>query len=123
MPNQRGSIFKLPMTITILLHKNKAGSLVAHALDFSLVSVMPTREQAIEKLRLTVKLYIEYGLSKGRDADIMFPAPARFWDKLSPGAPTVMLEPIMVRHHSTTKRVTVFEAMLADEALQPAVRA
>ena len=116
MPNPRGRIFKLPMTITILLHKNKTGSFVAHALDFSLVSVMPTEKQAIEKLRFVVKTYIEFGLGKGWDADIMFPAPDKFWDQAAKPVSIGRVDPIMIAVHAKPWRVLAFEARIADEA-------
>ena len=106
------------MTATFGVFQNEAGKYVAHALDFDLVSVAPTKEQAVDKLRLAVKTYIEYGLSNNWAADMMFPAPIEFWTRLLTDSPIGLLDPIMIEDN----RVTVFEAMLAYEALRPAVQ-
>lgn len=80
--------FSLPMTTIISLHKDvKAAKVIAHSLDFDLVCSGQNEGEAISKLRLAVKSYIEFGLSNGWNDDILFPAPAENWDViLSPDA-------------------------------------
>jgi len=82
------------MTLTHLLCTN--GKAVAHSLDFDLVSVASTEEEATKKLRLAVKTYVEFGLGKGWDDYILFPAPKRYRDKLTPDVPAQIGPPIEI---------------------------
>jgi hypothetical protein len=99
------------MTATFGVQKREDGKIVAHALDFDLVAVSDTAERAIDKLRLVVKTYIEYGLNNNWAQDIIFPAPDEFWERLSPGVPGAIMAPIEIEDN----RLFVFQAMLADE--------
>src|SRR5690348_8914510 len=65
--------FRLPTTITNFIQSN--GHCVAHNLDFDLVSVARTEQEAKDKLNLAIKTYVEFGLSKGWDDYIYFAAP------------------------------------------------
>lgn len=66
--------FRLPTTITNLLQKSEHRC-VAHNLDFDLVAVANNEQEAKERLSLCIKTYVEFGLSKGWDDNIYFPAP------------------------------------------------
>ncbi len=90
---------------------------VAHALDFDIVSVAATEDEAMEKVRLAVKTYIEYGLNNNLDADILYPAPTKFWDKISQDTPVKMMEPITV----LDRRVLVIAAAQTHGASRSAV--
>lgn len=72
--------FRLPTTITNLIQKN--GQCVAHSLDFDIVAIAPTEQEAWDKLQLSIKTYVEFGLSKGWDDYIYFPAPKAVRDQL-----------------------------------------
>ena len=61
---RKGKSFRLPKAITVALYKNAEGKCVAHALDFDLVSVADSEQEALKKIGLTVKVYIESLLSK-----------------------------------------------------------
>lgn len=73
--------FSLPTTVSFLISKDR-DKIVAHALDFDLVAVADTEEEAKRKIRLAVKTYVEYGLSNNWADEIIFPAPDEYWDKL-----------------------------------------
>ena len=94
MASQRRA-FQLPMTMTILITR-KEDKVVAHALDFDIVTVADTEEHATNKLALAVKTYIEYGLSKGWSEDIIFAAPNECWEKLSPETPVSLMPPMFI---------------------------
>jgi hypothetical protein len=87
--------FNLPMmaVFSIANHSDKS---IAHALDFDLVSVASTEEEAIAKLRTAVKHHIEFGLRNNLERDIIFPAPQRFWDALTPHEKLSIGEPIEI---------------------------
>jgi hypothetical protein len=107
---KRNSQFRMPMTATFSIHNRQDGKSVAHALDFDLVAVGDTTEHAIEKLRTSVKIYIEYGLNNNWAEDIIFPAPDEFWERLSTESPVSIMPPIMIEDN----RLFVFQAMTAD---------
>ena len=92
--------FKLPMTMSILTYKDNDGQFVAHALEFDVVAVQSTLKKAVEKLRTSLKLHIEYGLNKGWESEIVKPAPSEYWDLMTDACdddhPPVNLEPIVV---------------------------
>ena len=93
--------FNLPMMLTFLESKN--GNHVVHSLDFDIVSVADTEAEAWEKVRLSVKTYVEFGLSRGWSEHIMFPAPQEYWDKITPDTSTRIADPIMIAN--TEKKV------------------
>jgi hypothetical protein len=88
--------FRLPMTAAFTCHQRKDGKIVAHSLDFDLVSVADNEEEAFRKLRLAVKTYVEYGLSNNWADDIHFPAPSLFWDKFQRSKSVKTMDPIEV---------------------------
>jgi hypothetical protein len=83
---------------------------VAHALDFDLVAVSGTRAKAVDKLRLAVKIYVEYGLLNRWTDDIIFPAPADYWLRLQ-GRMAEIMSPIEIED----TRMSVHEALLTNE--------
>src|SRR5437870_2275755 len=91
-------VFKLPMVaaLNISQQPNASSRFIAHALDFDLVCSASTKERALEKIRLAVKTYIEYGLSKNWAEDIHFPAPADFWEKFQSAGTVELLPPILI---------------------------
>lgn len=119
MQEQRGRSFKLPRAITIAFYKNAEGKCVAHALDFDLVSVAGSEEGALKKIRLAVKVYVEYGLNNNWAEDIEFPAPSHFWLGVEKSESIQSLPPIEIED----KQLFVFRAMIANEALRPALQA
>jgi hypothetical protein len=88
--------FSLPTSVMVSFYKTKSGGYRAHALDFDLVCSSKDAAEAKRKIRLAIKTYIEYGLSKGWESYIIFPAPAECWQRLSPGTPVTVWEPIRV---------------------------
>jgi hypothetical protein len=88
---------QLPMMMFATICKED-NDYVAHALNFDIVSVGPTEEEAVHKMRLAVKTYIEFGLQHNLDDDILYPAPKEFWDRISQDMPIKMMEPIEVMH-------------------------
>ena len=80
--------FQLPTsTFTTNYQDPQTQKHVAHSLDFDLVCMGNTDEQAAENLRLAIKTYIEFGLSQGWNEEIHFRAPQEFWDRLTLDTP------------------------------------
>lgn len=71
----------LPM-IAMIAVTNHPHKTIAHALDFDLVSVAASEEEAIAKVRLAIKHHIEFGIKNDLNLDIRFPAPQKFWEAL-----------------------------------------
>ena len=86
--------FDLPMVLTNLMTHN--GRCVAHSLDFDIVCVADSENEAWEKLSLAIKTYVEFGISKQWQDFISFPAPQEFWDKLTPETPIQLRPSIMI---------------------------
>ena len=74
--------FTLPMSTVSLSYTKEPGKVVEHSLDFDLVCVGSTKEEAKAKLRLAIKTYVEYGLENGLAAHIRRPAPTAYWDQI-----------------------------------------
>ena len=108
--------FNLPMMLTFLESKN--GHHAVHSLDFDIVSVADTEEDAWRKLRLAVKTYVEFGLSNGWKEHIVFNAPKEFWDKITPEVTTRILEPITLA--DTEKKVIAVHEPKADGGFRAA---
>ena len=98
--------FNLPMMLTVLESKN--GHHAVHSLDFDIVSVADSEEVAWSKLRLAVKTYVEFGLSKGWKNQIVFNAPQECWDKITPELTSRILESITLGD-TETKVIAVNE--------------
>lgn len=113
-PYTRQKAFRLPMTATFSLHVNSEGKAVAHALDFDLVAVADTYELALEKLRLTAKMYIEYGLVNNLSECIPSRAPDEYWNALT-GSQCAMLPPLEIEDN----RVFVFSATSGPRVNEP----
>ncbi len=108
----------LPMMLTFLESKN--GQHCVHSLDFDIVSVAGSEEDAWRKMRIAVKTYVEFGLSNGWKNEIVFNAPQDFWDKITPEVNSRILEPIMFG--DTEMKVTVVnESEPADVRVRAAV--
>jgi predicted RNase H-like HicB family nuclease len=89
--------FELPM-MSIIRYSEEQEGFVAHALDFDLVAVGTTEEEATEKIRWAIKAYIEYGLKNYWEDHIIFRAPEALLDELSPENTTLkIMEPIIVQ--------------------------
>jgi predicted RNase H-like HicB family nuclease len=84
------------MTAVFTCHSRPDGKFVAHSLDFDLVSVAGTEEEAFRKLRIAVKTYVEHGLSNNWADDIHFPAPTEYWDKFQYSKSMTTMDPIRV---------------------------
>lgn len=108
--------FNLPMMLTFLESKN--GHHAVHSLDFDIVSVGDSEDEAWSKLRLAVKTYVEYGLSKGWKEHIVFNAPKEFWDKITPDVSTRIMDPITLA--DTEKKVIAVHEPTADGSLRAA---
>ena len=86
--------FSLPAMLTNVIWTN--GKSKAHNLDFDLVTVAPTEDEALQKLRLCIKTYVEFGLSKGWDNYIIFHAPKEILDQLKPNTPVQIMPPLEI---------------------------
>jgi len=91
--------FSLPTTITILSGEI-AGKHIMHCLDFDLVEMAESDDEAWSRLACTVRTYVEFGLSKGWKESIRHRAPQRFWDVLKPGIPAKFRPPILIANKS-----------------------
>jgi hypothetical protein len=101
--------------MAVIAIANHAHGTVAHALDFDLVSVASSEDEAVAKLRLAVKSHVEFGIKMGIERDIMFPAPKKFWESLTPNSSLSIGEPIEIDHHwiATAYRTTSDETELS----------
>lgn len=98
MTMDAGSHLDLPMMAIFTVRTSNKRS-VAHALDFDLIAVGSSHEDALSKLRAAVKSHIEFGFRKGlcKD-DIQMRAPKACWDKIV-NASLTLGEDIEVDHH------------------------
>jgi hypothetical protein len=101
------------MTATFTQQKRADGKFVSHSLEFDLVAVADTEAEATEKIRLAVKIYIEYGLAQGWEDDIIFPAPQHSWDRLTSDSQISLAGPIEINDHRPERRVFLYRAMNA----------
>jgi predicted RNase H-like HicB family nuclease len=92
--------FELPMMSLIRYSQDEDG-FVAHALDFDLVAVGETEDEATEKIRWALQAYIEYGLQHYWDDHILFRAPEEMND-ISSDTPVKLMEPIIVQDRKMT---------------------
>jgi len=90
--------FELPTSVTIRFYPepNVSGKVTAHALDFDLASTADTKEEALKKIRLSIRSYVEYGFLQGWAEDIRYSAPAKFWPP--EGTKLETIEPITIMH-------------------------
>jgi hypothetical protein len=80
---------QIPMTLTHLITSNGA-EVTAHSLDFDVVAVAENRDAALKKLSLAIKIYVEFGLSKGWKDEILFKAPDEYRAMIKPGPALVL---------------------------------
>jgi len=76
--------FQLPMTLTNTVCPREDGKTVARSLDFDLATVGANENEAIRRLRIAIKEYVEFGLGKGWNDFILFDAPDQYRHKLTP---------------------------------------
>jgi predicted RNase H-like HicB family nuclease len=89
--------FELPL-VSVIRYSREEDGFVAHALDFDLVAVGETEDEATEKIRWAIKAYIEFGLKNYWEDHVIFRAPAEFANELSPENGTLkIMEPIVVQ--------------------------
>jgi hypothetical protein len=86
--------FSLPMMLTHLMVHN--GKHVAHSLDFDIVCVGDSEDEAWDKLSVAIKTYVEFGISNGWEDFIIFQAPQEVCDKLTPDVPLKLGPPITI---------------------------
>jgi hypothetical protein len=102
--------FRLPLSITFATCQREDKKWISHSLDFDLVSVADTKQEALAKVRLSVITYVEFGLMNNFASDIIFPAPDEYWERLDSKV-VEMLPPIEVED----KRILVYGTTLAHE--------
>lgn len=93
--------FSLPTTLTTLSGRLRDNRYVAHCLDFDLLEIANTDEEAWSRLTRTIKTYVEFGLSKGWNESIRHRAPQHYWDALTPDVPVKVMPPIMIANISS----------------------
>ena len=101
--------FEVP-TMSFIRFSQDDDGYVAHALDFDLIAVGATEAEATEKIRWTIKSYIEYGLENYWDDHILFRAPEPMND-ISLETPIKLMEPIIVQD----RKITLVRATPVDE--------
>lgn len=98
MPRQ----FRLPMTLsTTVTQKGKLW--IAHSLDFDLVETGTSKTGAWDNLMLAIRVYVEFGLSKGWDDFIIQTAPDDF--QMTAGMRAEVMPPLELA--STTRGVII----------------
>jgi predicted RNase H-like HicB family nuclease len=89
--------FELPL-VSVIRYSREEDGFIAHALDFDLVAVGETEDEATEKIRWAIKAYIEFGLKNYWEEHIIFRAPEELANELSPENVTLkIMEPIIVQ--------------------------
>jgi len=106
------------MTGAFISHARPDGKVVAHSLDFDLVAVGSDEDNAFKKLRLALKTYLEYGLSKGWVDDICFPAPQEYWEPFLKASSMRSMEPIEI--DDDRQMIVVHATMMGNEYRQVA---
>jgi len=99
--------FSLPMmaVFSVINHPDRT---IAHALDFDLVAVGHNEDEAIRKLRTSVKCHVEFGIRYGYVCDILSSAPPEAWDALTTDTTLKIGEPIQIRNgHLLTATRTI----------------
>jgi hypothetical protein len=91
-----------PRTVSVLF-RGELGRIVAHNLDFDLVCVGETQEEAELKILAATKRYVEYGLQNNLESKIWRPAPEKFWDMIpkrnfAPSAPAGSPKVVAIAH-------------------------
>jgi len=86
--------FRLPMTLGHIVTQTSSTRFVAHSLDFDLVEIGATEEEAWGNLMLAVKTYVEFGLSKGWDDYVIQPAPEQY--KITEDMEVKMMPPLLI---------------------------
>jgi len=113
--------FRIPMTGAFVTRTKPDGKVVAHSLDFDLVAVGEDEERAFKKLRLALKTYLEYGISKDWTDDISFPAPPEYWEPFLKATSMRSMDPIEI--DADRQMIVVHATMMFDEHRQAACQA
>jgi hypothetical protein len=99
--------FYLPM-MAVFSVTNHPDRTIAHALQFDLVAVGKTEEEAVHKLRTSVKYHVEFGIRHGYVYDILSSAPPEAWDALTTDSRLKIGEPIQIANgHLLTATRTI----------------
>lgn len=53
---------------------------VGHCLDYDLITVAPTKNEALERLHICVDHYVQFGVEHGLQEHMAFPAPPAYWE-------------------------------------------
>ena len=72
---------RLPFHLDVLVEMEE-GEYVAHCLQFDLVAVAPTPDQAIEEIKGLITAQIAFALEHDNLENIFRPAPPEYWRKL-----------------------------------------
>ena len=88
--------FRLPAKTTVLF-RHERGKIVAHNLDFDLISVDQDIEIAAKKIRACTKSYVEYGFEHSLQDSILRPASKEYWDMLEDATPLNAGDAIQIR--------------------------
>jgi hypothetical protein len=100
--------FEMPTSVTVRFYAEPDGQMTAHALDFDLAATAQDRREALRKIRLSIRSYVEFGFLNGFAEDIRYPAPDKFWPPA--GTHFQTLDPIIIMN----KNLLVYsEASLA----------
>ena len=73
------SQFQLPMTAAVLLYKDRE-TFVVHALEFDICAVENSEQEAVSKLKRSLKRHIEFALERGWRESILSSAPRELWE-------------------------------------------
>ncbi len=111
--------FVLPMH-TMFSLSHKANEVVAHALDFDLVAVAKTEDEAVAKIRMAVKRHIEFGLNSGYERNILYSAPAEYWAKITPESSISIGEALEINHVRMITQITGRSADIHELEQSPA---
>jgi hypothetical protein len=90
--------FELPTSVTIRFYPEKSGGITARVLDFDLAATARDQANALRKIRLCIRSYVEFGFLNGWAEDIRYPAPRQYWPPA--GTKFETLEPIQIMQRS-----------------------
>jgi hypothetical protein len=112
--------FQLPMTLTNTVCPREDGKIVARSLDFHLASVGKDEAEAKGKLRIQIKEYVEFGLSRFWDDFVLHAAPDKYVHMLTPDTPIEIGPPIEI---ASNERAVITVRSPHNEACVAAVHA
>jgi len=116
MTTKGARTFQLPITGSVLVVSDaESGRTIAHALDFDIVCEADSVSAALDKLAVSIKTYIEYGLGNDLTDGIFFPAPQEFWDCFERATPKAVTVPFRLNHNP----LVLVQAMLNESLRTP----